>query len=78
MRQTGNSTVCEIGVPPPDNFTYLLPVDAIEHAPDKPFCWDSTCLCHEDEREIGIVAQHVAQGLFTPEEATDFVGGKGI
>ena len=61
MRQSGNSTVCDIGVPPPDNFTYVLPVDAIEHSPDKPFCWDSTCLCHEDEIEIGIVAQQVAR-----------------
>jgi hypothetical protein len=62
----------------PDNFSYVVPVDEIEHSPEKPFCFDSTCQCHEDEVEIARVALFIEDGLMTPEEATDFVEGKGI
>lgn len=61
-----------------DTFTDVVPVDDIFHTPDTPFCWDKTCDCHEDDVAIAIVARHVQDGLFTPEEATDFVKGKGI
>jgi hypothetical protein len=63
---------------PPDNFSYVIPVDASEHTPETPFCYDPTCDCHEDQDAIGLVARYVNRGLLTPEEATDFVGGKGI
>jgi hypothetical protein len=64
---------------PPDNFAYVIPVDnEPEHTADSPFCWDSGCECHEDADAIGLVAQYVERGLLTPQEATDFVGGKGI
>ena len=34
---------------PPDNFTYLIFVDHVLHTPEKPFCYDAACDCHEDE-----------------------------
>lgn len=62
-----------------DNFIPVIPIeDDTLHPPEKPFCWDSTCPCHEDQENIAIVAQQVQGGLFTPEEATDFVNGKTI
>ena len=63
---------------PPDNFTYLIFVDHVLHTPDKPFCYDAVCDCHEDEVLIFQVSLHVQDGLMTPDEATDFVKGKGI
>ncbi len=62
-----------------DNFIPVIPIeDEPTHSSENPFCWDQTCPCHEDQEAITIVAQHVEDGLFTPEEATDFVGGRGI
>ena len=63
---------------PPDNFTYLIFVEYELHTPDKPFCYDAACNCHEDEVLIFQVSLHVQDGLMTPDEATDFVKGKGI
>ena len=62
----------------PDNFSFVVPVDYRLHTPEKPFCYDKSCSCHEDELLIAHVAQQVQDGLFTPEEATDFVRGRGI
>lgn len=61
-----------------DNFLPVVPVDYRLHTPEKPFCYDPTCPCHEDELLIAEVSFHVQDGLMTPQEATDFVGGKGI
>ncbi len=61
-----------------DNFIPVVPTDEPEHTPDSPFCWDPTCDCHEDQDAIGLVAQYVDRGLMTPQEATDFVGGRTI
>jgi hypothetical protein len=61
-----------------DNFIPVIPVDDVEHTPGKPFCRNSPCPCHEDQELISEVAAHVESGLMTPEEATDFVAGKGI
>jgi hypothetical protein len=62
-----------------DNFIPVIPVEVyLEHTGEKPFCWNNTCGCHEDETLISEVAQHVEQGLMTSDEATDFVAGKGI
>jgi hypothetical protein len=61
-----------------DNFIPVVPTDSQEHTPEKFFCWDQTCPCHEDQEAIAQVAQHVTDGLMTPEEATDFVGGRNI
>lgn len=63
---------------PPDNFTYLIFVDHVLHTEDKPFCYCPTCDCHEDEVAIFQVSLYVQDGLMTPQEATDFVKGKGI
>ncbi len=48
------------------------------HSAEKPFCYDQTCPCHEDELLIEEVALLVQDGLMTPSEATDFVNGRGI
>ena len=61
-----------------DNFIPVIPVDELEHIPEQPFCWNGGCPCHEDEQLISEVAAHVENGLFTPDEATDFVAGRGI
>ncbi len=46
------------------------------HTEEHLFCYDSTCGCHEDPVLIAEVAQNVADGLLTPQEATDLVSGK--
>jgi hypothetical protein len=65
-------------LPAPDNFSYVIPVDYLFHTPEKPFCYDPECDCHEDEVANFQVSLHVAEGLMTPDEATDFVHGRGI
>ena len=61
-----------------DNFIPVIPVDELEHTPEKPFCWDSSCPCHEDPLLISEVNDAVQNGLMTPSEATGFVAGRGI
>src|SRR5437868_3205441 len=39
----------DVAMQPPDNFIPVIPVDDLEHTPEKPFCWDSSCPCHEDD-----------------------------
>ncbi len=46
------------------------------HTDHDPFCIDPNCPCHEDDSLISSVAQHIKDGLFTPEEATRFVQGR--
>ncbi len=60
-----------------DNFSYVIPVeDGLEHTLFRPFCYDQTCYCHEDDEAIAAINQAIQDGLLTPEEATDFVLGK--
>lgn len=62
-----------------DNFIPFISVEnEMLHLSDSPFCWDRTCPCHEDQDHITLVAQQVQDGLFTPDEATNFVNGKTI
>src|SRR6266568_1152341 len=61
-----------------DNFAYVVPVDYLLHTPEKPFCYDETCPCKEDQEAISQVAAWVVDGLITPAEATDLVAGRGI
>jgi hypothetical protein len=61
-----------------DNFIPVIPVEELEHTPEKPFCWNVGCPCHEDQELISEVAALVENGLLTQEEATNFVAGKGI
>ncbi len=62
----------------PDNFAYVVLVDEHEllHTTDHPFCWNSTCECHEDQEAIAAVQQYIVDGLLTPDEATLFVRGR--
>lgn len=43
--------------------------DPIVHTDDRPFCWDMTCPCHQDEAEIDKLNDQVAAGLLTKAEA---------
>jgi hypothetical protein len=62
-----------------DNFIPVIPVEGdFGHTEERPFCWNGACPCHEDQELISEVAEHVANGLMTPDEATDFVAGRGI
>lgn len=61
-----------------DNFIPVIPVDYREHTDEKPFCWSETCPCHENNEAIAAVNYAVQEGLMTPDEATDFVKGRGI
>jgi hypothetical protein len=58
----------------------LVPVipmeDPLVHTITHPFCRDPLCRCHDDQARIALVHEQVQQGLFTPQEATDFVNGK--
>jgi hypothetical protein len=56
---------------------FLDPVPDV-HSPEKPFCYDAGCSCHEDDLLIYQVLLYVQDGLMTPHEAVDFVMGKGI
>ena len=53
--------------------------DTSLHSDTSPFCYDPTCLCHEeDSSSIALVLHHVQEGLFTPEEASAFVAGHSL
>lgn len=58
-------------------FCPLTPVIDV-HTYHLPFCYEPTCSCHEDEELIYQVSLYVQDGLMTPDEATDFVAGRGI
>jgi hypothetical protein len=60
-----------------DDFSFVVPVDEL-HTPERPFCFEPTCECHEDSVLIYQVFLYVQDGLMTPAEATAFVEGKGI
>jgi len=62
----------------PDNFAYVILVDYKLHTSAKPFCYDESCPCKEDQDDTSQVAQFVTDGLMTPDEATNFVKEKGI
>ncbi|HJT57399.1 MAG TPA: hypothetical protein VJ761_12945 [Ktedonobacteraceae bacterium] len=58
---------------------YVILVDAIVHTTSRPFCQDVTCPCHEENQDaIATVAQAIADGLLTPDEATRLVAGKQV
>jgi hypothetical protein len=74
-RKRGSTLAIE---PCGDNFIPVVPVEYELHTPEKPFCYDAACDCHEDDVAIFQVSLHVQDGLMTPDEATGFVKGKGI
>jgi hypothetical protein len=61
-----------------DNFIPVILEDESDmlHRPGNPFCFDESCPCHEDPDSIAKVAEYVARGELTPQEATDFVKGR--
>lgn len=62
-----------------DNFILLIPLeDEPFHTQANPFCWDSTCGCHEDQELLLFVSDAVTHGLLTPDEATRFVKGETV
>jgi len=50
--------------------------DPIIHTDDHPFCDDPACPDKEDPELLAQVTQLVQNGLFTPDEATNYVLGK--
>jgi hypothetical protein len=64
-----------------DQEYYVVPVGDIDYEPHSdefPFCWDPTCPDKEDQSEIQEVAQHVTDGLMTPDEASQHYYGRSI
>ncbi len=60
-----------------DNFIPVIPVDHAIHTPEKPFCPDRTCPCHENDQEaIEKVNQAYRNGLITAQDATDIILGR--
>jgi cytochrome c1 len=60
-----------------DNFIPVIPIDYPEHTEGKPFCWNGSYPCHEEDHEaIARVAQWVEDGLLTPDEATQYILGR--
>ena len=63
----------------PDNFAYVVPVEEdLLHTSDHPYCWDSTCPCHENQEAFVHIQQYVFDGLMTPDEAVLFVAGRTV
>jgi hypothetical protein len=62
----------------PDDFVFLEPVEEVLHTPENPFCYSPSCECHEDDIAIFQISLFVQDGLMAPDEATEFVKGKGI
>lgn len=61
-----------------DNFIPILrPGDPVAHTPDRPFCHDLTCPCHELDRDsIAQVQQWYQEGTITADHATDIIMGR--
>lgn len=50
--------------------------DDLFHTDDHPFCPLDSCTCHQDPALLASVEHMVTDGLFTTDEATNFVQGK--
>jgi hypothetical protein len=64
-----------------DNFIPIIPMEDdpwASHTDDHPFCWDKTCLCHEDQELLIRVNEDVTTGLLTPDEAATLIQGRVI
>ncbi|WP_244422043.1 hypothetical protein [Ktedonobacter racemifer] len=66
----------EVPAPYGDNFLLVLPTDTPLHSIDNPYCYHSSCPCHQDRDGIIEAVQHVKDGLMTPDEAINFILGK--
>ncbi len=56
----------------------VIPVDYEVHTPERPFCDDPTCSCHDDPDAINEVNEDYQDGLLSAEDATRIVQGKTI
>lgn len=61
--------------PDPIEIPYEEESDLV-HTPEHPFCGEDDCGCHDDPILIGEIAQRVASGELTPNQATGIVRGK--
>lgn len=61
-----------------DKLSPVLPVAYQAHTLANPFCWDSTCTCHQNIEARIQVAQAHRDGLCTVEEATRLLDGKQV
>jgi hypothetical protein len=64
--------------PSSDQPSPVVPVDDLFHTDDHPFCPLDSCTCHQDPTLLASVEHMVTDGLFTTDEATNFVQGKTI
>jgi len=57
---------------------HALPVITVNfmHVPEKPFCPNDRCPCHQNQAQIAILLQAVMDGEMTLGEATNFANGK--
>jgi hypothetical protein len=62
--------------PSSDHSSPVVPVDDLFHTDDHPFCPLDSCTCHQDPALLASVEHAVTDGLFTLNEATNFVQGK--
>lgn len=58
-----------------DNLILVLPVPYLDHTPDRPFCWDDTCPCHEDQEAITEVYQAYQDGLLSAGDMNRILQG---
>jgi len=61
-----------------DNFVLVVPEEHPVHSQEHPFCFDETCICHEDQEALSAVNALVLNGLLTPDEATAFIQGRTV
>lgn len=61
-----------------DNFIPVIPVDYLEHTTERPFCWDSTCPCHDDYDAVAQIVAAFDDGLCTSIEVYRICAGQQI
>ena len=61
-----------------DNLILVVPVPYLDHTPDRPFCWDATCPCHEDQEAIAEVYHAYQDGLVSAVDAARIVQGRTV
>lgn len=59
-----------------DNFVPVIPTDALEHTPEKPFCWNDACPCREDQDALGELAGFFQQGLVSRSDVDNIYHGR--
>ncbi len=56
-------------------FLPVIPIYLL-HTPEKPFCSNDHCACHQNQSQIAVLLQAVKDGEMTLREAANFTDGK--